>query len=172
MTARTKWLASVLIGTALALGGWFYLYLNPPDRVRISITNIPRGVDHASLAADLAGELRALDWSPKMIVSTAMHPARCIWSSQNPESPKVDWDAYVRWRPAERYGVVTRTTDGLWSITWFDASELPVRRRLPVLGGGEVAFDVAKGRNEPLTSEQVRTLGLQPVEERAREQNP
>jgi hypothetical protein len=107
-----------------------------------------------------------MEWSPKseILVPFTMHPAQCVWSEQNPDNPKVDWDAYVRWQPGERYGVVTRSTSGIWRVTWFEANAVPIRGRLLILGGGKVAFDLSLGQTVLLPREQIRWLGLEAAE--------
>ena len=92
-----------------------------------------------------------------------LHPARCVWSYQNPDNPKVNWDAYVRWQPGERYGVVTRSTAGAWRVSWFEANAVPLRGRWWPFGGGEASFDVTAGQMVPLSAEQLTTLGLDKV---------
>ena len=92
-----------------------------------------------------------------------MHPVACNWSFHDPDRPAVDWHAYVRWQPGERYGVVTRHTDGAWRVSWFGAEAVPVRGRQWLFGGGEATFDVAAGQTVPLAAEQVQTLGLDTV---------
>jgi hypothetical protein len=148
-----------------------YSCQNPPDRVRIHVTNIPRGIAFLSLAALRDGRLQSMAWSPKYIFNPlSMHPADCIWSHQDPEDPKVDWDAYVHWERGERYGIVTRDTAGGWWITWFDPSAVPLTGHLPLLGGGEVHFDLSQGVTEPLSAGQLTELGLDKVAKETREE--
>lgn len=163
--SRRKWAlvwAAVLAvaGGALAVR-WFTA---PPWRVRVHVANLPAGTDFACLAAESDGTLHALDWSPPGILPPplTMHPAQCGWSLQRPEDPKVDWHAYVRWRPGERYGVVTRTA-GVWRVHWFDADAVPLRGRWWPVRGGEAAFDVAVGQAASLSAGQVAAMGLSDV---------
>jgi hypothetical protein len=157
------WVSLLVIVAAGAF--WAYRSFNPPWRVRVHLTNIPVGTNFVSLVADSGEALRNMEWSPnsELSVPFTMHPARCIWSFQNPDRPKVDWHAYVRWQPGERYGVVTRSRDGTWRISWFEADSAPIRGRRWLLGGGEASFDITAGRTVPLSAEQVRTLGLDKV---------
>ena len=71
----------------------------------------------------------------ELSILTTMHPARCSWSRQNPDNPKVNWDAYVRWQPGERYGVVTRTKAGIWRVSWFEANAVPLPGAMVALRG-------------------------------------
>ena len=157
------WVILITVVAAAAL--WVGSIFSPPWRVRVYIANIPGGTNFASLVADSGGTLSNMEWSPNSELSMpfTMHPAQCNWSYQNPDNPKVDWHAYVRWQPGERYGVVTRSTDGTWRVCWFETDSVPIRGRLWVLGGGEASFDVAARQTAPLPMEQVRALGLEKV---------
>lgn len=160
VVARTALLA-VVAGGAL----WVFLGVNPPWRVRVNVANLPVGTHYASLVADSGGTIRNMEWSPQseLMVPFTVHPAACIWSAHDPDRPEVDWPAYVRWQSGERYGVVTRHTDGTWRVTWFGAEAVPVRGQRWLLGRGEAAFDLAAGRTVPLAAERVRALGLDEV---------
>lgn len=155
----------ILLAVAAAAALWVNNIFSPPWRVRVHIANIPKGTTFASLVAESGGTLSNMEWSPSNELSTpfTMHPAECIWSYQTPDDPKVNWHAYVRWQPGERYGLVTRSTDGTWRVSWFGADSVPIRGRLRLFGGGEVSFDVAGGQTVPLTVEQVKALGLQKI---------
>ena len=167
MCFRRKWVAvwvSLLV-IFVAVTLWAYCIFNPPWRVCVHLTNIPAGTTFVSLVADSGGALHNMDWSPRSEISVpfTMHPADCIWSVQNPDNLDVDWHSYVRWQPGERYGVVTRSTDGTWNVAWFEADSVPIQGRLWLLGGGEASFDITAGRTAPLPAEQLRTLGLDEV---------
>jgi hypothetical protein len=156
--------ASLLV--AVAAGAfWGYRSFNPPCRVRVHLATIPVGTDFACLVADDGGAMRTMDWSPssELSIPFTMHPADCGWSYQNPDRPKVDWHAYVRWQPGEQYGVVTKGTDGTWRVTWFQAEAVSIPRLRWFFGCGEATFDLALGRTVPLPAEQVQTLGLAKV---------
>jgi hypothetical protein len=147
-----------ILGLLALLG---QLYFNPPDRVRVSVINIPDDVYFVSLAAATRGKLQTMHWSVKKIVVGTMHPTRCTWSYH--PGPSIDWSAYVKWQSGEKYGVVTRTTDRVWRVTWFEANALPICGRVIVLGGGTAYFDMSKGRALPLLPEEVKDLCLEDV---------
>jgi hypothetical protein len=65
------------------------------------------------------------------------------------------------WKFGNRYGVVTRRTDKIWRITWFQAGELPIHGRGILLGEGEVAIDLAKGQSEQMNADDIRRFGFQ-----------
>lgn len=155
----------ILLAVAVAAALWLRSIFSPPWRVLVDITNIPTGTNFASLVVDSGGILSNMDWSPSSELATpfTMHPAQCIWSYQNPENPRVWWNAFVRWQPGERYGVVTRSTDGTWRVSWFGADSVPIEGRLWVLGGGKASFDLSAGQTVPLSAEQVKSLGLDKV---------
>jgi hypothetical protein len=148
-----------------------YSCQNPPDRARLYVTNIPRGIDFLSLAALRGGRLQSMAWSPKRIFNPLLiHPADGNWSYQaRPEDPQVDWDAYGRWEQGERYGVVTRATADDWRITWFDPSAIPLVGHKPLLGGGEAPLDLSQGVSEALSERQLRELGLDKVAKQTQE---
>ena len=67
----------------------------------------------------------------------------------------------VMWKFGSRYGVVTRGTDKVWRITWFEAVDLPIEGRGPLLGEGEVEIDLAKGRTAQMNADDMRRFGFQ-----------
>ena len=159
---------ALLLAVVAAGAFWTYRFFNPPWRVRVHIENIPTGTDFACLVSDSGGMARSMEWSPKSELSTpfTMHPARCVWSYQSPDHPKVNWNAHVRWEPGERYGVVTRNAADIWRVSWFEANTVPLRGRSWLFGGGEASFDVYEGQMVPLSAEQVKSLGLEKVADR------
>jgi hypothetical protein len=160
----------ILMGLLIVAVLVYFVYScqNPSDRVRLYATNIPRGTDFLSVAALRGGRLHSMAWSPKHIFDPmTMHPADCSWSHLiHPNNPQVDWAAYVRWQWGDRYGIVTRDTEGNWRITWFDISTVSLEGHKPLLGGGEVRFDMSQGVTEPLTDRQRTELGFDNVEKR------
>ena len=75
----------------------------------------------------------------------------------------MDWNAYVRWVPGRRYGVVTRDRQLAWRVIWIDNDKVRRTGNRPVLGGGEVHLDVSEGEAVPLRPDEVETLGLDAV---------
>jgi hypothetical protein len=161
-TARfVKWLTvcacAVLVGFMLYCGSLvfgFVLCVPDPNQVKVSIVNLPPGTNFASVASESKGELRSLNWLVGSIRRSEMHPARYARSFPNTEDPKVDWDAFVLWQEADRYGVVTRDVKGAWFITWFGPE---------VRQDNKAHFDYRKGETVPLSAEQVKALGLERV---------
>jgi hypothetical protein len=64
------------------------------------------------------------------------------------------------WKEGRRYGVVTRDKDKHWSVTWLEAAAVPLESRIILLGGGQAAFDIARGRTEVFPHAKVKALGL------------
>src|SRR5262245_1454938 len=88
------------------------------ERVKVRIRNLPVGTTFACVVSEEDGAPQIMEWRVGSILGTSkMHPAKCTWSFQNPENPKVDWDAYVDWRTSDRYGVVTQDQTGAWRVT-------------------------------------------------------
>ncbi len=143
--------------------------VHPPDRVSVAATGLPRDTYYASLVCQSGGVVQNLDWYfPSEIgVPYTGHPASCIWSyaAGDRDPPRIDWAAYVRWRDAERYGIVIRRKRGPWEVTWFEAAQVPVRGRVPLLGGGQATFDLSRGKMVPLAAQEVEHLGLAGVPE-------
>jgi hypothetical protein len=159
----------MLIASCSGCGFLFVRHFWPPDRVQIEIAQIPTGVYFVALVAEFdKGEHRALNSSPPSELGpVTMHPEGYIGSFVDPNHPRVGGPAsFVEWQEGQRYGVVTRSKDGAWRITWFNASQVPIEGRRFIFGGGRVHMDFSQGRSEVLTREAVRELGFDRVEQR------
>jgi hypothetical protein len=157
----------VLCASCGSLGVFVLQAFDPPDRVRVFVSSIPKGIDFLSLATSTDGEAISLDWSPagELRLPLTIHPADASWSYRNPWPPSIEWHAYVHWRRGQRYGVVTRTVDGQWQVAWFDADEVPLLGKRWLLGGGRAKFDLAGRKAEPLGAWDLYCLGLQTVDD-------
>jgi hypothetical protein len=137
--------------------------------VHIDIINIPVGVYFVALVVESdTRERHALDsWPPSELGPVTMPAAAYIGSFVDPNSPRVGGSAsFVEWREGQHYGVVTRSKDGAWRITWFHAKQVSIEGRHFLLGGGRVHIDVSEGRGEMLSGEEVEELGFDAVERR------
>ena len=140
---------------------------NRDDSVRLFVENIPEDVCYLSIIAESNGELKNMEWrvpNPWMGGRQNMHPKSCLWSIHDNGHPRrIQWDAYVGWELGGRYGVVTMNRQKEWSVTWFDADEVPLK-----VGGEKMErrarFDLARRKKEILPEKDVLTLGLDKVE--------
>src|SRR6185437_3210373 len=99
----------ILIAGAVCLG--MYLFFNPSDRVKVTISQLRRVTVFISFVSESNGVMQNIDWYPRseLRIPFTMRPSESVWSSlELKEVPKIDWDAYVKWQLGERYGVVTR----------------------------------------------------------------
>jgi hypothetical protein len=137
--------------------------------VDVDIANIPIGVYFVAIVAESeTAEIHALNyWPPSEGGPVTMPPERYIGSFRDPNGTSVGRLAsWLEWRNARRYGVITRSKDGTWRITWFAASQIPIEGRHFILGGGRVRIDLSQGMSEVLPQEAIRELGFERVERR------
>ena len=154
---RFVWCALAVVGLAGAVCA--YRLFSPPDRVRVFVDHLPAGAKFVCLVASGADGDRCLDWSPsnELGVPFEVHPAKCGWSYRSEsDSPRLNWDAYVRWVPARNYGVVILGEDGAWRALWFSTAEVSPSG----MWGGRAKFDCQGRAATPLPEAAVRDLGL------------
>jgi hypothetical protein len=164
---RRKFVWPVMVVlTLLVVGGCGLLGFttcHPPDRVLVTVRNIPRDTRFLGLAAQT-------DRGPVSIVVSPTHLGMPVEMSPDagleyfvngPAPPSLEGCA-VRWRFGVRYGVVMLDQKGEWRAKWFPAEDVPLRGRT-VFGGGEAEFDLSTAEAVPLDAEAVRALGLQDV---------
>lgn len=155
---------AVGLSVAVMLTWLAYRQFHPYDRIRVFLPNLPADTRFACLVSEKQGQLQAMLWSPAMLVPFTMHPADCAWSFHElRKAPKIDWLAYVQWEFGERYGVVTRSTAGVWEVTWFQPGQPAITDRHAILGGGQATFDLSEGSAELLSAERLNQLGLAAV---------
>jgi hypothetical protein len=153
-----------VIALSVVAGLFYFGYTchNPRDRVHVDFVNVPGDVYFCCAACETGGVPRTMKWYIGSIGGAfTMDPANCIASSPYDRR----FGGPVEWQFGERYGVVTRSKDGKWRITWFDADTVPIKDRSVLTGGGKVVFDLSEGHTEPLTDDEVSALGLKPVEQ-------
>ena len=152
---------AVLVLVVGAISAFIYFEFHPRDRVQISVSNIPAGTRFLCLAFERDGKVELMDWSIYYVVPGRMAPEDCTWSYRSPDDDQPIVNRYVMWEFAGRYGVVTRRTDEIWRITWFEANALPIQGRGFLLGQGEVDIDLAKGRTEQMNADDIRRFGFE-----------
>jgi hypothetical protein len=152
---------ALLVIIAGAISAFIYFQFHPRDRIQIGVKNIPIGTRFLCLAVEKDGKIELMDWSPYYVFPGRMAAADCAMSYRTPDdnAPIVNW--YVMWEFGSRYGIVTRRTDKVWRVTWFEANEVPIQGRGFLLGEGEVAIDITKGRTEEMNTDDVRRFGFQ-----------
>ena len=153
---------AIFIGGSLCLS--IYLALNPSDRVKVTTSQFPPDTMFISFVSESNGILQNMDWYPRseLMLPFTMRPSESVWSSlEFNETPKmIDWDAYVKWRWGEKYGLVTRDRDGNWRITWFLPKDVPIKRHWFIIGNGEAHFDLNKGTTTHFSQEKLMELSL------------
>jgi hypothetical protein len=159
----TRWtilLAALGLSFLAALFFMYYRCNNPAVRVDVGITHLPRHTSFVCVVAEVDGSRHAMIWYVSGIFGFFTVSA----SSQGDLDPLADSDQLVRrwvaWEVGDRYGVVRRSADGLWEITWFEARQVPLQRRSSFLGPVEVVFDIPQGRTERLAEQDVKRLSL------------
>lgn len=136
----------------------------PRDEVRVNVTGIPDDVYFLCFVAQAHGKLHAMKWYRSHIFG----PFTMSDLASGGDRPDAsDFQDRVAWRFGERYGVITRSRDREWRITWFEAGEVPLFGRSLLTGQGTATFDLTKGQTEPLAAGDVESLGLRAVLDRS-----
>lgn len=152
------------LGLVLAAAGALYVYgfasCNPSDKVMATFRNIPVGTIRLSVIAESDGKLDNVHWFGHYVlgVPSPIHPGDAGFYRPAHLERDASWE--IQWKQADRFGVVIQRDDRSWWVTWFDAGDVPINGRTPVLGGGSAIFDLNNGRAEPFPLEKVKDLGL------------
>jgi hypothetical protein len=155
------WLGSLgaLLAGSCALFGFCFTACNPPDRVEVSFRNVPADTERVGVVTEANGTVQSVPTYVRY--AGQLHVHLPDWHWDRPADPKLPSDPQlVAWRKGDRYGVVTQGKDQAWRVSWFDATDVPIQGRSPLLGGGSVEFDLTKGRTEALPREQAEAIGL------------
>lgn len=149
----------VLAGIA---GFFVYRLASPPNRVQVVIRNLPADTYFACLVADSGETRQSMEWSIRSMYFEpfTMHPARGAYSYTTKRDIGAQFDAFVNWREGTRYGLAMRGKDLRWRVVWYEAREVRVSGRWPVLGGGSVQLDASQGIPVPFADADVAAAGL------------
>jgi hypothetical protein len=140
---------------------FFYTCFNPADQIVALIVQIPADVDFVCIASGSGGRIDVMRWYYFTNISGfTERPGDRAFGSAYPGGADMET---VAWITGERYGVITRTTDRQWSITWFEAKDVPVQGRGLYSKPARITFDLSKGRKEPLSEDTVKNQGLNQV---------
>jgi hypothetical protein len=152
----------ILIMGVVIIG--IHSFLNPHDRIRATVSNLPPNTQFVSLVSETKDGLQNMDFYPRseLIIPFTVHPSEWIWSRpiHDANSGKIFWSAYVQWRRGDRYGVVTMAGKEIWLLTWFSANDVPITEREFLLSNGAAHFDMSNGNTIVLTNEQRQRLNL------------
>lgn len=151
-----------LIGVSVIL--CIYLVINPPSRIKVSASHLPTDTLFVSLVSKSRGTIKNMDFylRSELIIPFTMEPSDCGWAKPEHDDlwRTTGWKAYVQWEWGEQYGVVTMRGDNIWRVTWFPASEVPIKGHWLILGNGEAQFDISKGNTTVLSEIQRKELHL------------
>jgi hypothetical protein len=151
------WVAVVPLTSSLLL----YLWLNPADRVAVTVTRIDPSTRLLCLIAETPDGPRAMWWSLEKVGPFAMHPSGCSVSHYNPESNRGSVTRRVSWRDGRRYGVLTRDEDDAWWVYWLGPDDVHLEwRHWPGRGGRAEIRLPAKGHAGPAPVEFLDGLGF------------
>ena len=138
-----------------------YTCFSPTDRVQLTVSNIPSGVDRVCVASESGGATRVMHlYLTDVFPFVSKHPYIGLRSRLSSIA-----SADVAWIPGERYAVFTRRTDGKWYVTRFAAEDVPLQERSTVLGGGNATFDLSKEQAEMLAADKANELGLSTLQD-------
>jgi hypothetical protein len=137
-----------------------YFQFHPRDRIAVTIKNAPAETRFLCIVTETDEGIRAMNWSPSMVVPFEMEPRQCTISYVMHDGPTIT-NRFVVWRFGSRYGVVTRQPEKVWRVHWFQAENVPLEGRSFLFGEGAATFDILKARTEQLPAEAVRELGFE-----------
>jgi hypothetical protein len=150
----------VVLASLLAVSCLFAACAPPRDRVEVTFCNVPAKTVRVGVVVDENGAIGALPEYVHILFQYARRDPVWLWAwggSLDP-SPFPSDPREVAWREGMRHGVLTQDNDGAWRVTWFDPALAPLKDCSALFGGGKVEFDLAKGRSEPLSPEQLEIL--------------
>jgi hypothetical protein len=155
-TLRIIWLMLIVGLLCAAYGG--YRIFNPYDEVAADIQGIPPNTGFVCLLADTDNGPQAMDWSLAKVFPFSMHPDGCTVSLLL--DGKTSHRANVRWISSERVGVLRRTANRKWIVSWFRPPKSQPKNRSLLFGGGTVTIDLADADNDQqMAADQLRALG-------------
>ena len=156
-TRRIVGLVLIVVCIAVFYGG--YRLFNPYDEVATDIRGIPPNTDFVCLIAETDDGQQAMEWSLAKVLPFSMHPDGCTVSSLL--DGETSHRAKVRWVFSQRIGVLCRTSDRQWNVSWFDSPKSQPKNRSFLFGGGSITIDVSNADNtQSITADQLRTLGM------------
>jgi hypothetical protein len=158
--SRRSLCLGVAISATIVIAVLVYRAVNPPDRVAIVVTNLPKGTYYASMIVETDMGLANLPWYPHKLFAFTMEPHDCGWSYNKKGSIGIHWNAFVQWKWGRRYGVATRGKEQQWLVTWFPPSKSTVHDSLLFFGGGKVTLSCSEGKTATLSEADVKSLGL------------
>ena len=140
----------------------------PSDKVDIRLEGRPQPVDFLCLVADTPTGPEPMHWYLVVLGSWSSHPPDGKgWATPGLGTGN---GSPVRWKPGNRYGVVTYVRGGDWQVYWFRPDDVPVQRTR-YLGDRDVTFDLTGRTPEALTQAQVTQLGLAGVPDELKAQS-
>ena len=150
----------VLIIAVFCITYGCYRFFNPYDKVTTNIQGLPVNADFVCMVADTDDGLKAMEWSLAKVLPFSMHPDRSTVSSL--VHGKTSHHANVRWIFSKRVGVLHRTADRAWTVSWFDPPASQPEGRSFLFGGGSVTMDLSNTNNQQqMSTEQLRSLGME-----------
>ncbi len=137
-----------------------YFQIHPRDRTAVTIKNVPAETRFLCIVTETDEGIRAMNWSPSMIVPFEMEPRDCTISYVMHDGPTIS-NRFVMWRFGSRYGVVTGRSEHMWRIHWFQVANVPLQGRGFVFGEGAATFDILEAKAEQLPADAIRQLGFE-----------
>jgi hypothetical protein len=131
----------------------------PYDEVQIAITGTPTDTDFLCLVADKPSGAEAMLWSLKKVLPFTMHPDKCTVSFVYNEDRVIRRP--VRWVSSDRVGVLRRTKDRKWFISWYDPPKSNLKGRWFLFGRGSWEVDLRDADEvQPVNEDTLRAMGM------------
>jgi hypothetical protein len=154
-----KFMSRFLLGVLLfAVCYTAYVLIRVRQTVPVEIVGKPNGVAFECLVSQSSGKVEVMPWrvSPPIHSSiriTDIHPSGSTISY--PSSDSDSTRLFVRWRDAERYGVLVRLRKGQWNLYWVAKSEL-------TYVDGVAVFRLAKMPSVTVNEHLIAEWGFEP----------
>ena len=137
-------------------------YVYPHDEVQIQIRGLPPDISFVCLVATTDIGPVALNWTHTNMLGgrATQHPDHCTMSFID-QNLSGDFIAPLQWIHAQRIGILIKTTDRQWRVSWFSKDKAELKGHSLLFGRGSVAFDFSNAdENEPMSLARLEKLGM------------
>lgn|GEM_PF-6050422 len=135
---------------------------NTYDEVKIDIHGLHQNKSFICFVAETESGPTVMQWYlAPMFGKGTMHPDSCSISFFLDRKSPRSFRGNVQWIHLQRIGVLIKTADGEWNVTWFSSDNAELNGHSLLFGGGGVAIDFANAdETEPVSVEQLTKLGM------------
>jgi hypothetical protein len=159
-------MACCLFAITLYAAYSYQRYVYPYDEVQLDIHSLPLNTSFVCLVATTDAGPTVVNWTHTNMLGgrAAMHPDSCSISSVKWYTKwklSHEFSAPVQWIYSQRIGILIKTADGQWNVSWFGKDKTELKGHSLLFGRGSVAFDVSNAdETEPMSTAQLEKLGM------------